>query len=244
MESCLVEKLSLCYEPVAILLSNEKPQGALESKEGHRSCLIPFFIAATKGKTAVLERKTTGCAGGKVGLGFGHYPNYPGWIEYFLSTGKSGAFEGEGYIKDPELGKDFVECLPITDIPYQYVIFKPLTQVDTTKEKPEIISFYVNNDQLSALTVLANYYRPGFENVMIPFGAGCQSIFLIPFFEAQKENPRAVVGLTDITVRPMVDPNMLSFSVPYKVFSDMEANAEGSFLDKHLWHKIASRIKK
>lgn len=244
MESRLVKELNLRYEPVAVLLSNEKPEGALQGKEGHWSCIIPLFIAAAKGKTAVFERKTTGCLGGKVGMGFGYYENYPDGIEYFLSTGKKGMFEGEGYIRDHELGKDFIECLPITDIPYQYVIFKPLSQVDTTNEKPEEIVFYVNNDQLSALTVLANYYRPGIENVMIPFGAGCQSIFLLPYAEAQKENPRAVVGLTDVTVRPMVDPNMLSFTVPYKMFLDMEESISGSFLEKHLWHRVVERMKK
>lgn len=244
MESCLVEKLNLRYEPVAIFLSNEKPEGALQGKEGQWSCTIPLFIAAAKGKISVFERKTTVCNGGKTGLGFGQFPNYPGGIEYFLSVGKSGQFEGEGYKKNPELGTEYVECLPITDIPYQYVIFKPLSQIDTTKEKPELIVFYVNNDQLSALTVLANYYRPGNENVMIPFSSGCQSIFLIPYAEAQKENPRAVVGLTDITVRPMIEVDMLSFSVPYKMFLDMEESVEGSFLEKHLWHKLVTRMGK
>ncbi|BBB90936.1 MAG TPA: DUF169 domain-containing protein [Methylomusa anaerophila] len=244
MESRLVKELKLRYEPVAVLLSNEKPEGALQSKEGHWSCTIPLFIAAAKGKTSVFERKTTGCPGGIVGLGFGQFPNYPGGIEYFLTVGKSGQFEGEGYKKNPELGAEFVECLPITNIPYHYVIFKPFSQVDSAKEKPELIVFYVNIDQLSALTVLANYFRPGNENVMIPFGSGCQSIFLIPYAEAQKENPRAVVGLTDITVRPMVEADMLSFSVPYKMFLDMEENIEGSFLEKHLWPRVAARIEK
>ncbi|KZL92707.1 DUF169 domain-containing protein [Clostridium magnum] len=244
MESCLVKKLSLHYEPVAVLLSNEKPEGALQSKEGKWSCIIPLFIAAAKGKISVFERKTTECPGGKVGLGFGQYPNYPDGIEYFLSVGKSDLFEGEGYKKNPELGGEFVNCLPITDIPYQYVIFKPLSQIDTTKEKPELIVFYVNTNQLSALTTLANYYRPGNENVMIPFGSGCQSIFLLPYAEAQKENPRAVVGLTDITVRPMLEADMLSFSVPYKMFLYMEENVEGSFLEKHLWHRVVTKMEK
>lgn len=244
MESLLVKKLNLQYEPVAILLSNEKPEGALQGKEGQWSCIIPLFLAAAKGKTAVFERKTTCCLGGKKGLGFGQFPNYPGGIEYFLSTGKSGVFEGEGYKKTPELGKEFVEYLPLTDVPYEYVIFKPLAQVDTDKEKPEVIVFYVNNDQLSALAVLANYYRPGNENVVMPFSSGCQSIFLLPYGEGQKENPRAVVGLTDITVRPMVNPAMLSFSMPYTMFLEMEENITGSFLEKPLWHRVAERMKK
>lgn len=244
MKSCIVEKLNLQYEPVAALLGNEKPEGALQGKEGHWSCTIPLFLAAAKGKTAVFERKTTGCNGGKAGLGFGQFPNYPDGIEYFLSTGKAGVFEGEGYKKDPALGKEYVECLPITDIPYQYVIFKPMTQVDAAKETPELIIFYVNPDQLSALTVLANYYRPGIENILIPFSSGCQSIFLIPYAETKKENPKAVIGLTDITVRPMVEPDMLSFSVPYQMFLSMEENVSGSFLEKDLWHQVVARMKK
>ncbi|MFL0266894.1 DUF169 domain-containing protein [Candidatus Clostridium radicumherbarum] len=244
MESSLVKSLGLNYEPVAVILSNEKPEGALQGKEGQRSCTIPLFIAAAKGKIAVFERKTVTCNGGKTGFGFGQFPNYPNGIEYFLTVGKEGKFEGEGYMKNPELGDDFVKCLPITDIPYEYVIFKPLSKVDITKEKPEIIVFYVNTDQLSALTVLANYYRPGYENVVIPFASGCQSIFLLPYDEAKKDNPRAVIGLIDITVRPMIEPDMLSFSVPYKMFLDMEENVEGSFLKKHLWNSLADRMAK
>ncbi len=242
MESRLRTILKLRYEPVAVLLSNEKPEGALQGKEGQWSCTIPLFIAAAKGRTAVFERKTTGCRGAIAGLGFGQFPDYPDGIEYFLTVGKNGHSEGEGYKKNPELGKDFVECLPITDLAYQYVIFKPLSQIDSTKEKPELIVFYVNNDQLSALTVLANYDKKGNENVMIPFSSGCQSIFLIPYAEAQKEKPRAVVGLTDITVRPMVEADMLSFSLSYEMFLAMEENIAGSFLEKHAWQRVAARL--
>lgn len=243
MESSLVKSLGLNHEAVAVLLSNNKPKDALQGKQGHRSCTIPLFISATKGKTAVFERKTVTCPGGKAGFGFGQFPNYPDGIEYFLTVGKEGKFEGEGYMKNPELGDDFVKCLPITDIPYEYVIFKPLSQVDITKENPEIIMFYVNPNQLSALTVLANYYRPGCENVVIPFSSGCQSLFLLPYAESKKENPRAVVGLTDITVRPMVQADMLSFSVPYKMFLDMEQSIKGSFLEKDLWQRVMKKTK-
>lgn len=244
MESSLVKSLGLKYEAVAVLLGNEKAEGALQGKEGQWSCTIPLFIAAAKGKTSIFERKTVVCPGGKSGFGFGQFPNYPGGIEYFLTVGKEGEFEGERYMKSPELGDDFVKCLPITDIPYQYVIFKPLSQIDTTKENPEIIIFYVNPDQLSALTVLANYYRPGYENVIIPFSSGCQSLFLLPYAESKKENPKAVVGLTDITVRPMLEANMLSFSIPYKMFLDMEENVEGSFLKNNLWQRVMARMEK
>lgn len=72
-----------------------------------------------------------------------------------------------------------------------------------------------------------------------------QAVSHFSFFtyaESKKENPRAVVGLIDITVRPMVEADMLSFSVPYKMFVDMEESVGGSFLEKHLWHRVMVKM--
>ena len=244
MESRIAKAIKAKTEPVAIIFSDHKPQYAVEGRPGVRSCIIPLVLAATKGKTTAFARETTGCGGGTVGLGFGNaYKNFPGGFNYFLSVGRGEGYpEGEAYKKTPELVDDFVQCLPITDIPYQYVLFEPLSQLDPEKEKPEAIIFYVNVDQVSALTVLANYDREGFENVVAPFGAGCHSICLMPVNEGLKEKPRAVIGLFDITVRPMVDANMLTFTIPYKRFLEMEENVAGSFLEKHQWLKVAERI--
>jgi len=101
---------------------------------------------------------------------------------------------------------------------------------------------YANPDQLSALVVLANYGREGNDNVIIPFGAGCHSVCLIPWHEARQERPRAVVGMTDITARPFIDADLLAFSVPYSMFREMEENVPGSFLEKPDWQKVAGRI--
>ncbi len=243
MESRLIKTIGLQHEPVAILFSDQKPPGALEGKEGVWNCIIPMLLAAAKGKTAVFSRKTTGCLGGAVGLGFGNsYEHFPGGFEYFLSTGRGEGYrEGEAYKKTPELAKDFVSCLPMTEVPSEFLVFKPLSQVDQTVERPELVVFYVNPDQLSALTVLANYSREGIENAMIPFASGCQAVFLLPYKEAQRPKPRGVVGLVDITVRPMVGANMLSFTVPFSMFLEMEENIPGSFLTKHIWEKIMQR---
>jgi len=108
--------------------------------------------------------------------------------------------------------------------------------------KLKTIVFYVNPDQLSALVVLANYGRPTSDNVIIPFAAGCQTACLIPCDESSHEKPRAVVGMTDISARPVIDADLLSFSVPFSLFKEMEGNIPGSFLDKEAWHKVAKRI--
>lgn len=242
MESQLQNYLKLASEPVAVLLTNEAPAGALQSREGQWSCVIPFMLAASKGKVCAFSRRTTGCVGGKVGLGFGAYRNYPDGIEYFLSTGKAGVMEGEHYKQTPELADDFVNCLPITDIPYEFVVFKPLSLVEEKQETPVLVVLYVNPDQLAALTVLANFHQTGYDNVIAPFAAGCQSVFLLPYAEAQQEKPRAVIGLLDITVRPMVQSDKLSFTMPYSLFQTMEQHAAASFLGHGPWQKICERL--
>ncbi len=243
MQSEIAQRLKLKYSPIAIVFTNVKPGGAQEFAEGRWGCVAAMLTAAAKGRQAVFSRSTFGCMGGGVGLGFGNmYPDFPGGFEYFLSTGKEGYRDGEAYKKTPELANSFVAALPITDIPEQYVVFKPLAEVDEAQEEPRVIVFYANPDQLSALVVLANYGRPGNDNVVIPFGAGCQTTCLIPWSEASQERSRAVVGMTDISARPVIDADLLSFSVPFGMFMEMEDNVPGSFLDKHDWHKVAERI--
>jgi len=244
MESRLAEELKLRYKPVALLFTDEKPADALEFKPGTWGCVVGMFFAAARGRTAVFSSETCGCPGGRIGLGFADaYDHVPGGIEYFLSTGRGEGYpEGEAYLKTPEIARAFVERLPRTRIPAKYVVAKPLDDVDAAKEKPELVIFFCEPDQLSALVVLANYGRPGGDNVILPFGAGCHQICLIPYAQSKQKQPKAVVGVTDISARPMVDPNVLSFTVPFSMFEEMEANAAGSFLEKEAWKKVRSRI--
>lgn len=245
MDCILASKLKLHYAPVGILLSNEKPEGAVQFKEGTWGCVVAMFAAAAKGKTAVFDYQTTTCGGGRIGLGFcEEFEGPPGGIEYFLSTGKGEGYpEGEGYKKTPDLAKAFVNSLPKRKIPYDYVIFRPLGLIDPAVEVPMLVSFLVNPDQLSALVVLANYDRSANDNVKIEFGAGCHSLFLFPYQEIDKPEPKAIVGVVDITARPYVDPDMLSFTVPWNMFLDMEDNIPGSFLEKKNWLKVRERIR-
>ena len=126
------------------------------------------------------------------------------------------------------------------DLPAEYVVFKPLAQVNE-KDAPALAILLANPDQLSALMVLANYNRADSDSVIAPFGAGCQSI-LFGFAEAERDHPRAVIGFTDISVRKLVDKDTLSLTVPWKMFLDMEANVEGSFLHKSQWLDLAERL--
>jgi hypothetical protein len=105
-----------------------------------------------------------------------------------------------------------------------------------------VIVLIADPDQLSALVVLAKYGRPGNENVIVPFAAGCQQIGIFAYREARSEFPRAVIGLTDLSARnnlkKLLDRNVFSFAVPWRLFLEMEDNVEGSFLQKKTWASL------
>jgi len=244
MESIIAKEIKLRFEPVAIIFTNDKPADALEFKPGKRGCAITMLTQAAKGKKAVFSRATKGCIGGGTGLGLGTYNDFPGGIEYFLSTGRGEGFrEGEHYKKNPEVAREAFKTLPVTDIPFEFVVFKPLKDADPAKENIELVVFYATPDQLSALTVLANYRHPSNDNVAVLFGAGCHSVCLLPYMIAKKGKPKAVIGILDVSARPEVDPDILSFSMPFGMFKDMEEDAPGSFLHYKAWKKVKDRIK-
>jgi len=244
MESRLARELKLRYGPVAIMLTDEKPEEAHQFKQGTWGCVIAMFSAAARGKVAAFDKDTVTCGGGSIGLGFcDQYEGPPGGIEYFLSTGRGEGYpEGEGYKKTPELAKAFVDELPTTRIPTKYVVFKPLDDVVLERETPTVVAILANPDQISALIVLANYDRPTGDNVIVRFSAGCHQLFLLPYMESMKDVPRAILGCTDISARPYVDPDLFSFSMPWSMYLEMESNIPGSFLERNDWRKVRSRI--
>ncbi len=252
MPSKLIESLKLKYSPVAIILTDTKPADAVQFKEGRWGCVAAMLVTSSKGKTAVFDRTTFGCVGGGVGLGFGNqYEKQQFPIEYLLSTGNQeeridrghriATVNGERYFDSPERANQFVQALPMIDVPTEYVVFKPLERL-TEADDPSLVVFLVNPDQLSALVVLANYDRADVNTVIAPFGAGCQSI-LYGYAEAKKEDPGAIIGFFDITARKLVDPDLLSFTVPFKMYGSMEKNVGNSFLMTEQWQKISDRIK-
>jgi uncharacterized protein (DUF169 family) len=265
MESKIAKSIGLTCYPVALIWTNDKPHGAMQFKEGKWGCVMWLVAHAAKGKPALCDARTVGCFGGGVGLGFGNqYLSVPGGVEcfcHFLSSGNEtwetgrqvaeqikpfapGEFHdnflrGERYFKSPVEAAKFVQNLPMTVIPTRYVLFKPLENVDFEKETPEAIIFFADPDQLSALVILANYARSDNENVIIPYAAGCQTLGIYPYHEASSEKPKAVVGMTDITVRSYIRKQLgdylLTFTAPLRLFSEMEDNVEGSFLQRPAW---------
>ncbi len=247
MISELAKRLHLRYEPTAIVVADKKPADAICFVKGSRGCVAALLMAVAKGRIAAFDRDTCGCIGGGVGLGF--FDRYPDGMEVFLSNGDGtlpSSFqnrEAEGFKKSPQIARGWMEEMPRLKLEKRYVLFKPLNRLEES-ERPEAVVFHVNADQLTALIVLANYGRAHYDAVMVPFASGCQSTCLFPLTEAAKTEPKAVVGMADLSTRPYIDADLLSFTMPYPLFQEMEQNAVGSFLDRKEWQRVEKRILK
>ncbi len=233
------EALCLQSEPVAVIWTDVISEDTFTYKQdAGRGCMIPLVKKAVyESRPSAVGSDCYGCPGGGYHLGFTHEmgPQF----RYFLSCGIPGELEGEGYKKTPELVDAMRQVGEHLQAPKKYCLFKPDSKL-TAEDRPETIFFLVNPDQLSALVVLANYDLPGNEGVTALFGSGCSSLVLHPRLEGMGKR-RGVIGLTDVTVRKFLDPDILSFAIPFDRGLEMEANVPGSFLERKVWQELRRR---
>ncbi len=91
---------------------------------------------------------------------------------------------------------------------------------------------------------MTNYALETTEAVYAPFGSGCSTILAYPLKEAAKEQPRAVLGMFDVSARLMVENEILTLAMPYSIFLNLLENVQGSFLETGSWKKVLKRIRK
>jgi len=208
-------------------------------RSSSHQCMIGVLAKARQGASICFEADSIGCFGGKRYTGFtdASMPNF----EFFLSCGIPGKLEGERYKKSPNLVTEFVKSSPKFKAPAKYIVFKRIDKVDQL-DSPEAVIFFASPDVLSGLFTLANYDEKEPNGVICPFCAGCGSIVLYPFLENHSPHPKAVVGMFDVSARPYVPKETLTFSVPMNKFSHMIDNMEESFLIAHAWEKVKKRI--
>jgi len=165
-------------------------------------------------------------------------------IEYFLSCGIPGQMEGERYIKTPELAREYFGKMKPRPAPASYCVFKPIEQFLQDVVKPEVVVFFASPDMLSGLFTLTNFALERTDAINTPFGSGCSAILTHPLREAEKDQSRAILGMFDVSARPMVEKDVLTFAMPYSVFLKLLENVSGSFLQTESWKKVLHRIQK
>jgi hypothetical protein len=225
--------------PLAFYYTDQGPSGSAAGTSRRSPCLIAHLEQVRQGETLYLDGDAIGCPGGRRYLGFAQELR-PGF-EHFLSCGIPGKMPGERYKKSPELVRELLKAQTPMAAPARWIVFKRWDRLDDADE-PLVVIFLARPDVLAGLFTLANFDAPDPYAVIAPFGAGCGTIVQYPYQESRAARPRAVLGMFDVSARPYVPADTLSFAVPWPLFVRMVENAKESFLITDSWKKVRTRM--
>lgn len=229
--------------PITFYYTDEEGHAALVKPSSAHRCVIRDLTKVRKGNSFCYNADSIGCFGGKRYLGFAEkaMPEFEDFFSSFLSCGIAGQIQGERYKKSPELVKKGLKYWPTFKAPARFIVFKRWDNLEKS-DSPEVVIFSAQPDVLAGLFTLANFDEAEPNGVFAPFCAGCASIVQYPYLEGKSQRSRGVIGLFDISARPFVPRNVLTFSVPINKFAKMIDNMEESFLITNSWKQVQKRI--
>jgi hypothetical protein len=225
--------------PICSFYADHVREEDLRRSVSEQRCLIGNLNRVRDGSPFVYDPQTPGCAGGKRYSGFSQTlrPKF----EYFLSCGIPGEVEGGRYKKTPDLVKAYLESHPPFQAPGKYLVFKRWDKL-AADEQPLAVIFFATPDVLAGLYTLANYDWPDPHGVIASMGSGCASIVQYPLVEAKSEHPTCLLGMFDVSARPYVPEDTLTFTVPMRRFEQMVLNMDESFLITASWRALRNRL--
>jgi uncharacterized protein (DUF169 family) len=226
--------------PVTFYYTDNPVNASLVPSSGKWNCLICQLKKVVSGESLALSKEALKCGGAQRYLGFTDKmrPNF----EYFLSCGIENKMEGERYKQTPEIVKAMMKNQKKLNIGGKYIVFKRWDKLDES-DNPDVVIFFATPDTISGLFTLATYDQVEPNSTIAPFGAGCGSIVHYPYLEKDSEQPRAVIGMFDVSARPCVPVDVLTFSIPMRKFTKMIGYMDESFLITESWEKVQERIK-
>lgn len=234
----LKKKLGMNISPVGVLLTDKLPEDSFHFKKKGSGCVANMIYNSAKGKTFAFDENTTGLPCSAFYLG------YTDWIfegiEQFLSNECAWGREPERFIKTPEMAKKFVESYHRKPHRKGAIVFKPL-EFFAADEKPELVIFFVNADQISALQYLIGFEAPREERIVSRFASACMSVLTVPMEYAERGEKKAVWGFHDISQRSKIPKDITSMTLTYPLFEEICQNLDESFLTTEHWKKLKER---
>lgn len=206
-----------------------------------QGCLIGQLNAVRRGETRVFDETTFPCEMGKFFLGGYPTPLVSEFVAQYLTCGIPGKTNGLRNRSAPELVRQGLALTAPLPLKGKKLVFKrwdKLTEDDT----PDVVIFYARPEALSGLLMLANFDQVDPNAVICPCITGCSAIIKVPWMEQQKENPKSVLGMFDISARPFVATDKLTMAIPMKKMVKIIGYAEESFLVTGKWEVHKKRI--
>ena len=195
-------------------------------------CLFKCLDEVRAGTSVSLNAANIGCGGGQFYTGFIDFPDrIPGFVSL-----------KERYKQTPAMVSEFVRELGVERATKEYLHFARIDKVDSFDELEGVL-FLATPDVLSGLTTWAYFDNNASDAVASIFGSGCSAVVTQAVVENRKQGRRTFIGFFDPSVRPYVEPDILSFVIPMVRFKEMYHTMTDSCLfGTHAWGKIQSRM--
>lgn len=197
-------------------------------------CMFKYLPDLYEGKAISLSLKETpAVCSGAIG--------YLGFKEFDRKSAEFVSFY-EKFIRTPEMFFEHAESFPVERAVRPYLNIVRIDKINDT-DVVEGICFIVNPDVLSGLIswIFLDDYS---ENAIITrFGSGCSNMITAAVHENKVQGKRSFLGGFDPSLRPHVQPDELTLSIPMSHFNTLLATIEDSCLSgTREWNTVQSRM--
>lgn len=194
---------------------------------GRHACCFSYYREWLRGSSLVLSADNHGCGGSGTWCFGIPRPDREGFIRFLAEDeGLKDSRDKMGAWIDSQ--KPFCPQSPFLIIgPYRPDHPDPFIT----------LSFIVNADQLSLLTIAVHYHAHPHDPppLTAPFGSGCMQILSLA---AQPVHPSAVIGATDIAMRQFLPADKLLFTVNPSMAERLARLDKNSFLGKPFHERL------
>ena len=234
------EAIGLDWFPVALYRSPFMPDDA--EVVDHR-CGIPVLVqCARDGGKYASNSSVMSCHGAASGFGFGGIPDRNHTAMNISHFPPGTDRKGKMHFRDPGCAMIQLDAIGDFGTGDDTIVFQDVHSAESEGADIQVVVFLADPVHLSALMQLASFSResPG-PATIIPYGNACQQVYAIPLTEGSSEEPRGVLGMTDMYARRFTPGNVMSYAVPYALYKRMTQDMGSSFLTDERYREYMSK---
>jgi hypothetical protein len=194
---------------------------------GDRTCVFAYYRHWLAGGMLHLTADRPGCRGAGYWLCGREVRPRQEFVRFLV--------DDEGLKSSHELMNQWLDRRRPYQQEHPHLLIGPLRESEYAYLRT--VTFLVDPDQLSLLTLGAQYHRAPDDPppVLAPFGSGCSQ--LVALFD-DLAIPQAAIGATDIAMRQHLPPDVLAFTVTKPLYEELCALGKRSFLHKPFWQRL------
>lgn len=227
----LQKKLDMSF-PLIGFYDTPKPEN-FDDLTDASSCMFSFYERWGKGKHLRITKDKFGCPGAGKWLTGSQTRSFDDYVIFLCDE--------EGLKANHDLMKKWLEHEKHYEQIYDNIIIGPLKESEYGYLQS--ITFYVNPDQLSILSIGAQLLTTPDDPppVTAPFGSGCMQLVTL-FRDLNKAE--AIIGATDMAMRKYLPPDILAFTVTKPMFEQLCNLGKDSYLEKRFLKSLKKARKK